>query len=254
MTIAEYRNCIETNGFIEEPIAIWGGMVKLEDFVNYGEADIDLKIHLTEMVLKRNFSPVTGDMILEEQFWLLEQFLKSYKEDYVRPWLTETTRDAMTMIGSGAIFTKYIIGTTFMFGVIEFHAKYLLGWRPMEHDVFDNKYHDAYRNMAIGPAITKLKKTPFPVAESLGKIDKYAAAYIKEANIRRAVSGQKKIVVGGWIIPKVAERLAFYRNAMLHGENHSNYSVGVYLCILYMLFHLFDEKGRASKVEPGETQ
>lgn len=254
MTIAEYRNCIETNGFIEEPIAIWGGMVKLEDFVNYSEADIDLKIHLTEMVLKRNFSPVDGHMVLMEQFWLSEQFLKSYKEDYVRPWLTDTIREAMTMIGSREIFTKYIIGTTFMFGVIEFHAKYLLGWRPMEHDVFDNIHHDAYRKMAIGPAITKLRKTKFPVAKSLGKIDKYATEYIREANHRRAVSGQKKIVIGRWTMPNVAERLAFYRNAMLHGESHSNYSVGVYLCILYMLFHLCDEKGRASKTESGETQ
>ncbi|MET6999381.1 hypothetical protein [Chitinophaga defluvii] len=254
MTLAEYQTCIKANGFIEEPIAVWGGMVKLEEFVNYEAAEVDLKIYLTEMVLKRNFSPVDGHMVLTEQFWLLEQFLEFYKEDHIRPWLTDTIREAMSLIGSKEIFTKCIFGTTFMFGVIEFHAKYLLGWRPLEQDVFNNKYHGLYRGMPIGQAINKLKKTKLQVAGNLIRIDKYATAYVKNANHRRSELGQKEIKLERWTMPKIAERLTFYRNAMLHGESHGHYSVGVYLCMLYILFHLCDEKERGAKGESETAQ
>ena len=142
MNIDNYNEIIENNGFNEFPSVIGADTVLLDSFVDYSKADLDLRIHLATVILNRNFSSADGNMVLTDQFWLVNNFLQSYQKDHIRPWLTETIREAMTMIVVDHGYTQNKIGTTFMFGIIEFYAKYLLGWRPLSVNFFDNDYHD----------------------------------------------------------------------------------------------------------------
>jgi hypothetical protein len=136
------------------------------------------------------------------------------------------------MISSGDTFGKFIIGMTFMFGVVEFYAKYRLGYRPEKYDLFDEESHSRYRKMFIGPAINKLKKTQTVLGRDLVEIDKLNIASLRETGIqeRRHVKS------------RIADRLTLVRNTMLHGEAHHFYDKAKYLVMLYILFHFHGQK------------
>jgi hypothetical protein len=155
--------------------------------------------------------------------WLIRSFLNDYKQDLVKPWITETIKEAMEMIISKELFTKQIIGTTFMFGVVEYYAKHFLGWRPLTANMFD-EYHEPYRKMYIGDSFSKLKKTRTLIAKQLNKIDSLTMKIFKSFPYKEE----------GYFKPKIADRLTFYRNNMLHGENHNDHASGPYLCVLYI--------------------
>jgi hypothetical protein len=235
MTIEEYKTAAELNSFEEHPYGIYTHMKQLKHFVSFNSTDIELKIHLAKVILCRNFSPAGGYCVLSDHDWYIQQFLQNYESDPIRPWQTNIIKEAMQMILSEEISTKEIIGSTFMFGVVEFYAKYLLGWKPMEADFFDKKGHSLFREMTLSDAVNKLKKGDTELAFILKYIDKQSVGRLKEVMIEEK----------GWIIPRIADRLRVARNPMLHGENHNFSHIGKYLCMLYILFYLCDE--RASK-------
>jgi hypothetical protein len=232
MTIEEYKIEAKDKRFEEHPYTIYGGQTELKHFVEYNEATVDLKIHMAKIILCRNFSPAGGYCVLSDQNWYINQFLKNFESDLARPWLTGTIKESMQMIVSEDVFKKQIIGTTFMFGIIEFYAKYLLGWRPIESDFFDKKAHSSFREMTLSDAIGKLKKSNTELASILIYIDNQSVNRLKEVMVEE----------NRWVIPRIADRLRVARNPMLHGENHSFSSIGEYLCMLYILFHLHDMK------------
>ena len=232
MTLTEYKITADEKRFEEHPYGIYAGITELKHFVPYVESDIDLKIHLAKIILCRNFSPAGNYCVLSDHNWYIENFLKTYDDDPIRPWLTDTIKEAMGMILSDEIYTEQIIGTTFMFGVVEFYAKHLLGWRPMEVDFFDKKAHGPFREMTLSDAISKLKKRNIELAATLKYIDKQSENRLKEVMIKEE----------RWVAARIADRLRIARNPMLHGENHNFPDIGKYLCMLYILFYLCDEK------------
>lgn len=232
MTIQDYTSSAIEKGFDEHPFVIYGGITEMKDFVDYEDADIDLKIHLAKVILCRNFSPAGGYCVLSDHNWFIENFLKHFEADPVRPWLSDTIKESIEMILSEAIYTTQITGTTFMFGVVEFYAKYLLGWRPMEADFFDEETHGHFRRMSLSEAINKLKKGDNQLAKELHYVDRQSTNRLKEVLIE-----EKR-----WVAPRIADRLRMARNPMLHGENHSFSHIGKYLCMLYILFYLCGEK------------
>jgi hypothetical protein len=232
MTLAEYKIAADEKRFEEHPYGIYAGIAELKHFVPYMESDIDLKIHLAKIILCRNFSPAGGYCVLSDHDWFIEQFLKMYSDDPIRPGSGHAIKEAMQMILSEEIFTKQIIGSTFMFGVVEFYSKHLLGWRPMEADFFDKKAHGPFREMTLSDAIMKLKKTNTELALVLRYIDNQSVRRLKEVTIE-----EKR-----WVKPRIADRLRIARNPMLHGEHHNFSHIGKYLCMLYILFYLYDEK------------
>jgi hypothetical protein len=234
MNLNDYKITIAANGFDEQPLIIFPGMLSLESFIIYQDADVDLKIYLAKLILCRNFSATGGNDILTDPLWFIRSFISCYEKDLIKPWLTEPIREGMEMILSEDAFSKGVIGTTFMFGIVEFYAKYLLGWKPEGADFFDTSYHRPYRTLFIGAAINGLKKLDNELANALNEIDEYCVQRLQERGIE-----EKR-----WIKPKIADRLALARNTMLHGENHSFYSIGKYLCMLYILFYLCDQKRR----------
>lgn len=207
-------------------------------FVDLDTVDLDLKIHIAKRILCHNFSSTFGVIYFpDEPIWFIKHFLLSYNKDFIKPQFTATIKEAINMILSEEYFTKVIIGTTFMYGIIEFYAKYKLGFRPDEFDFFDDKNLNQYRKMFIGNAINKLKKTNASIAKSLNEIDKHNLAYLKECGIPEE----------RWIKGKIADRLTLGRNPMLHGERYIFFSEGLYLVMLYILFHLYDSKDEITK-------
>lgn len=230
MTKDEYLAKIKTTGFEEFPYFVCGNEKRLREIVDFEQADLQLKIHLAEVVICRCFSATGGIYFPADAEWFIKEFLSFYKTDIPKPGLTCTIKEAIEMILSNAPFTKGVIGTTFMFGVIEFYAKHLLGYRPMQYDFFDKENHNKFRKMFIGDAINKLKRTNMEIAKSLCRIDKHSIERLKEVRIEEERG----------TIAKIADRLSLARNTMLHGENHSFYDKGEYLVMLYVLFYLHD--------------
>lgn len=230
MTTDEYRAKIESIGFEEFPYVISGNGKFLSEFVDFDKADLQLKIHIAEVVICRCFSATGGIYFPADSKWYITEFLRFYKNDIPKPWLTSAIKEAIEMILSNDTFTKGVIGTTFMFGVVEFYAKHFLGYRPMQFDFFDSESHSKFRNMFIGDAINKLKRTDTEIAKSLNRIDKFSIEQLKKVGIE-----EKR-----WTQSRIADRLSLSRNTMLHGENQSFYGKGEYLIMLYILFYLHD--------------
>jgi hypothetical protein len=115
-------------------------------------------------------------------YWFTRSFFASYTKDHIRPYLTEPIREACAMIMSDDKHNKGIIGTTFMFGIMEFYAKHHLGFRPMQYNFSDPCKHDytrrlfsdgRRRKLTLAPAFEFLQKENFPIAHSLNEIDRF---------------------------------------------------------------------------------
>jgi len=237
MTIKDYQDIIRINGFEEYPFFITGQEKSLKSFIDFGKTDIDLKIYLAKLILCRCFSSTGGIYWADNPEWFIKESIKTFETDFNKPWLTTTIKESIEMILSGDVFTKGIIGTTFMFGVIEFYAKQQLGWTPTEFDFFDKENQDPFRKLFIGSAINRLKKTGSELSISLNEIDNHNVKRLKDVGIEER----------RFILAKIADRLSLSRNTMLHGENHSFYDKGQYLAMLYFLFYYHDLKKRLSK-------
>jgi hypothetical protein len=232
INIADYILAAKKIGFTEYPYYITGMEPSLASFVDYGRADLDLKIYLTRLILCRNFSPAGGYEVLTDHLWLIQSFLTEFETDALKPWLTPTIKEALESVLSESVFTRNLLGTGFLFGVVEYYAKHWLGWRPTEADFFDDAFHEKFREMSIGQALLKLKKGKLAVARDLHAIDAYCTGRLKKKNIKEE----------RWVIPRIADRLTLARNTMLHGEEHSFYGTGRYLAVLYILFYLHNTK------------
>ena len=227
MNIEEYQELRKHAGYRETLTYIVGSEPSLRGFLNYEAANLEVKLHLTKVILGRHFSSTGGISLPEDVQWFINCFLNEYKGDLIKPWITGAIRESIGMIASDDTFGKVIIGTTFMFGVVEFYAKYRLGWRPEQYDHFDEAYHKNYREMSLSAAINRLKKTKCALAVDLNEIDSSSISSLKEAGIKEMRYTKSRI----------ADRLALARNSMIHGETHSFYSTGEYLVVLYIIFH-----------------
>lgn len=237
MTISEYEKTIQDIAFDEYPHVITGDEPPLASFINFDQTDSELKIYLCKLIICRCFTPTGGIYWPEDAKWFITNFFRSYETDHIKSWLTNTIKEAAKMILSEDTFTQGIIGTTFMFGVIEFYIKYELGFRPNDYDFFDSRKKDYIQpflkgknkipELSIGKAIRLLQATNIELAHSLNDIDNFNTQRLQNVGIEE----------GRWISAKISDRLSLARNTMLHGENHSFYDKGQYLIMLYILFH-----------------
>jgi len=241
MTVEQYKEKISELGFEEFPNVISGGEKNLADMVDYDNADLDLKIHLSKIILCRCFPPTGGIYFPADSDWFISNFFRTYDDDLLKPWLTGAIKEANKMIMNDT-FTS-VIGTTFMFGVVEFYAKHNLGFKPNDFDFFDdNKKNyfkeldknakNAQQELPIRKAFGFLQQKDFPISHSLNYIDKHNTERLHEVGIEE----------GRWVKAKIADRLSLARNAMIHGEQHSFYAKGKYLVMLFILFHLHELK------------
>jgi hypothetical protein len=243
MTIEEYQAIIKINNFEEYPFFIIGKEQELSSFINYDDTNIDLKIYLCKQIICRSFPPTNGIYNPENPKWFIRNFILNYKTDYLKPWITDAIKAAVELILCEEVFTKGILGTSFMFGIIEFYAKYELGFRPNKYDFFDKNKKDYFKiylnekeqninDISIGKALKLLQATNTVIANSLNEIDNFNSDRLKKDWIK-----EKR-----WVKAKISDRISLIRNTMLHGETHGFYDIGMYLILLYILFHLHRTK------------
>lgn len=238
LNLKDYKILVEEIKFDEYPHAFIHDRDYLSKIIKYDETDIDLKIYLTKLILCRSFYGTYTAWYLDVE-WFINSFFKDFQKDFIKPALTDTIKEAASMIMSEDVFTKKVIGTTFMFGILEFYAKYKLGFRPLEYNFFDTRKKEyikqitplvKQRDLSIKSAFEYLQKQNLPVSIALNAIDNFTEKRLLKAGI----------VSKDWTPHKIADRLALARNPMLHGELYSFYDKGSYLLILYILFHLYD--------------
>jgi DNA-binding XRE family transcriptional regulator len=232
MTVQDYRSKVKELKFQEFPLFLPCPPLRIHHFVNFNNADVDLKIHICEVMICRCFSPTGGISLPDDVNWFIKCAYSEYYTDLHKPWITPTIKESINMIMSDDVFINGVLGTTFMFGVIEFYAKHQLGWEPLKYDFFDDDYHRKYRDMSLGEAIKKIKKMDSNLARSFHKIDNHNIQRLKDCYIdeRRYTKA------------RMADRLSLARNTMLHGENHAFYDIGKYLVVLYFLFYYHNFK------------
>ncbi len=237
MDLAQYRIAAQNSRYRETLECISGMEVGLKDFLKYNELDLEVKVHITKVILGRHFE---SDCVClpEDVDWFLQGFLSEYKEDLIKPWITDAIKEAISMILSGDTSSKKIIATTFMFGVIEYQGKYRLGYRPDEHSPFDSKYHAPYRSLFLGPMIGRLKKNNTALARDINELDKAGIELLKRAQIPENTIRKARM----------ADRLTVARNAMTHGESYSFSHCGRYLAMIYLLFHFHGQLDLAKVV------
>ncbi len=231
LNLTEYKIKIAALGYEEYPLSINGTEILLQEFIDYKAIDSELKFYLTKHIICRCLADEGYVFDPKTALWFIKSFLNEYNTHHPQPWLTNAIKEAISMILSEEVFTKNIIATTFMFGIIEFYAKFNLGFWS---DVFlfsDEINQIKFREMTISSAFQRLRKTKKEIAISLNNIDKT----IKH-NKSLFSSNEEDFFVS------IADRLSNVRNIMLHGENYSYYSEGIYLSLLYILFHLHLEK------------
>ncbi len=226
MNLQEYYDKIKVIGFQENPY--FSGEQRFHEVVDYDSTTLELKIHLAEVIICRCFGANGGIYYPQDSEWFIHNFMKDHSTDLLRPWYTGTINEAIGMITQEDDMNKMIIGITFMFGVVEFYAKYKLGFRPDDFDFFDEANLKFYRRMFIGDAINKVKKTDTSIGRSLSKIDKQNIKRLKELQWEER----------RWTRARISDKLTLERNAMLHGEAYGFYDKGEYLVMLYILFHL----------------
>lgn len=232
MTILDFKQKALKIGFEEQPKVNTGNEPSLESFVKFDDSDIDLKIYLAKLNLCRCFSPSGGIYWPNDSKWFISNSLRTFDTDLIKPQLTDAIKKVIAMIIGEDTFVEGIIGTTFMFGIIEFYAKSQLGWDPNQYDYCDDTNQKYYRTMYIGDAVNKIKKTNTELAKSLNEIDNYSIQFLKIFAIKE----------GRHIRARIADRLTLARNTMLHGERHTFYDKGEYLITLYFLFHFHELK------------
>jgi hypothetical protein len=213
MTIYDYQRLTVERNFNEYPDYNTGTEL-VSAFVKYDDADAELKQYLLKLILCRSFYG-TYTAWYDDVKWHITGFFAEYRQDKIKPWLTGTISEAAAMILSEETFTKGVIGTTFMFGVLEYYAKHHLGFRPMDFNFFDKmkkayvkQYESKKQDLFIKSAFEYLQKTKLPVAAALKEIDAFTVKRLIEKNIPSA----------NFTPHTVAERLNLPRNPMLHGE------------------------------------
>lgn len=134
------------------------------------------------------------------------------------------------MILSEDRFSKGVIATTFMLGVVEFYVKHLLGFPQIAATKEDWEKQQKFRKTFIGKAICDLQNGDSDLAQVLNRIDSHSLQRLHEFDIQEDY----------WTRAKIVDRIALFRNSMVHGEAHYFYDKEEYLVLLYILFHFHD--------------
>ena len=248
MTIQNYKDKISEIGFIEFPFLSNSTKLSLGDFIEYDQTTLELKIYLAKLITCRSFPQLGHYRNDEDVKWFIKNFLRTYNIDRVNPFRIGAIKEAIEMVISDDFFIKVIIGTIYMFSIVEFYAKCKLGFNPAQYDPFDTdnlkpnpqkreyiKQHfdESERipfDLSINSAIERLSKKDLPISKSINEID--------ELNKRRFAAYDTEDF--RWQRAKIADRLSLARNVMLHGENHSFFFTGRYLAMIFVLFYLHD--------------
>jgi hypothetical protein len=230
MTIRDYRKKAAQLNFEELPLALCGHEPSLYSFVDIDSASKDLKIHLCELMFNRNFPATGGIVLIAEPEWFIRHFFENYSGDIQSPLRSGSIKAAAKAILNSEDRNSALFATYFMFGIVEFYCKRLLGWEPDKYNFHDKAAHSTYRKMTLNDAFNKIKRGKTNLARSINRIDRAVVEQYSDL----------KISENDWIRYKMVDRLTLARNTMLHGEGNYFSSKGHYLLLIYILFWLHE--------------
>lgn len=228
ITIDIYKQKIKEIAFEEYPEIIVNGEDQyLKDFLKYDELDLDLRIYLTRVLICRSVGIGSGIYLPDDTDWWIEKFQDVHIMNFADFTRTEAIIEAIKQIQSNESFGKCIIGTTFMYTVMEFYTKFYLGFNPLI-DMFekDKSNLEKYRQISFSSAVIRLKKCQKEVSKEICAIDNF---FKQKAS---SLGYEPEPFKNSYI----AYRLSYYRNMVLHGENQFAHSEGTFLVLLYILY------------------
>jgi hypothetical protein len=241
VNVSDYKKFAIEYGYDEDEIFTGHPESYLKDFILFQNADIDLKIYLGELIVYRHFMSAGAIILPNDLEWFITEFFSQFEGDFFEPWRTESILAAKDMIMSRDIFGKSTVGTVFMFAIIEFCAKYKLGFRPHKYDYFDSERYSYIKNtfpskktkqLYIRDAIDLLEKQHYLISKSLERINRKVITQMEDLNI-----AEKRFTRH-----KISDRLSIARNLMMHGELFSFFDKGMYMLMIYILFQLNEQK------------
>lgn len=228
VTIDIYKQKIKEIGFEEYPTIVTNGEDQcLKNFLKYDELDLDLRIYLTRVLICRSVGIGSGIYLPADTDWWIEKFQNIHIMNFADFTRTEAIIEAIKQIQSNEPFGKCIVGTTFMYTVMEFYTKYYLGLNPLI-DMFekDKSNLERYRQISFNDAVIKLKKLQKEISKEICAIDKFFKQ--KAMSLEYEPEPFKNSYI--------AYRLSHFRNKVLHGENQFAHSEGTFLVLLYILY------------------
>lgn len=227
LLIENYRKKIKEFNFEEFPQIIGHKMVMLKNFLEFDKLSLEVKIHLTSLLIRRSVGVNNGIYLPEDVNWLISHFIGEYKEDLSDPSKHDAHKRAIELVTSEETFSDCIIGTTYMYTVIEYYLKYKLGYKifpKSDEELFQNQ---KIRENSIGSAYLKVKKSRFRISNELNIIDKHFKERAKEMGYER--EELQNIQIQG--------RLNQNRNMFLHGHYQYYHAEGTLLVLLFILLH-----------------
>lgn len=227
-TIEDYQKKIKEIGFIEYPTVILGDLDQyLKDFLKAEELDLELRIYITRLLICRCLGINSGVYLPADVDWWIKEFQRIHVGNIADFTRSEAIIEAIKQIQSDDNFGKCIIGTAFMYTVMEFYTKYFLGFNPLA-DMFekDKTKHEQYQKINFSSAILKLKKRNTEISKHLCAIDKF----FKEKAEEFAYEPEP------FKPSYISYRLSYFRNMVLHGQNQFVHSEGTFLVLLYILY------------------
>jgi hypothetical protein len=226
-SLSQYKQKIQDIGFIEYPQFIDGTEKCLKDFLNYDELSIELRIHITRMLICRCVGIDSGIYLPADVHWWIDNFISFQFVDLADFTRTEAIKEALRQVRSDDTFGKCIVGTAFLYIIIESYTKFFLGLNPLidrfERDQTNIK---KYREMQFNDALIRLRRSNKTISREICALD---AFFRDKANNIGLDPGPFKFSF-------TIHRLILNRNMCLHGENNLMVSEGTFLALLYILY------------------
>ncbi len=236
LTLENYHVKIKYMDFKEYPETIDGiNDQYFKDLLNPEELGLDVRVHITTTLICRCVGINGGIYLPAGVDWWITEFQRIHLSNIADITRSDAIIAAIRHIQSEDSFGKCIIGTAFMYTVMEFYSKYFLGFDPL-FDRFDNNLEKIgkYQEVQFSEAIIKLKKQNLAISRELCKIDKF---FKQKADI---MGLDLQLHNNSYL----ADRISKNRNQILHGQNvflHSEGSLLVLLYILYTYCHYIDK-------------
>ena len=142
LSIAEYYEKVKEFKYEEHLVSVSHDLTKLTDFLKFSELSLELRIHISSMLIRRSVGVTNGIWMPDDVNWLINNFIQEYKSDLADPARWEANYKSILMIQGDKSFSDCLIGRIYMYTAIEFYLKHKLGFKVYpnsEEDISSNK-------------------------------------------------------------------------------------------------------------------
>ena len=227
LSIAEYYEKVKEFKYEEHLVSVSHDLTKLTDFLKFSELSLELRIHISSMLIRRSVGVTNGIWMPDDVNWLINNFIQEYKSDLADPARWEANYKSILMIQGDKSFSDCLIGRIYMYTAIEFYLKHKLGFKVYPNSEEDISSNKKITFLSIGTAYNRVKRANFRVSSELNLIDKYFKERAKSMGYQ--YEELQNLQIQG--------RLNSLRNSSLHGHYQFYHAEGTLLALLFILLH-----------------